>query len=104
MRMTKEERAARAEQRKQARAEAWRQEMDDKKLMIDALRDVIADKNTDPTIRTFAVYCLNHACRYSVLPYNLEFPDGKDNGQDDHTLDRLRVKFAEEIKAAENST
>ena len=104
MRMTAEERAARAEQRKQARAAQWAQEQRDRSLMLMALRGVVANKDADPTIRTFAVYCLNRACGYSLLPYDLKFPGSDSQDDNNDVTARLRAKFAEELKAAESNT
>lgn len=99
--MTKEERAARAEERRAARAEAWRQELKDKELVLDALRDILRDRTCNPAQRLYAVACLNYICGYRFVPCDLKFPDTKD----DSDMTRLRARFAAELKnAAKSST
>lgn len=98
--MTATERQERAEQRKRARAEAWRQELADRELMLDTLRDVLKDKTASPAQRLFAVAALDYAKSYHVIPSKLQYPDSVDDS--DVTV-RLRERFAE-IKAAESDT
>ena len=101
--MTKEERAARAAQRKAARDEAWRQQMADKDLMADVLRDVLKDKTVQSSQRLFALYCLNRVCGYSVIPYSLKFPNNDSSVDNGDATARLMAQF-QEIKAAEDGT
>ena len=98
--MTQEERAKRAEARKQARAAQWEQERADRALMLDALRDTLRDRTAAPSLRLFALYCLNRACGYSVVPYDLKYPS---NEADTDLID-VRAKLAAAIKNAESNT
>ena len=99
--MTKEERAVRAAQRKAARDEAWRQQMADKDLMADVLRDVLKDNTVPSSQRLFALYCLNRVCGYSVIPYSLKFPNNDSSVDNGDATARLMAQF-QEIKAAED--
>ena len=98
--MTPEERRQRAEQRKQARAAQWEQERADRALMLDALRDTLRDRTAAPSLRLFALYCLNRACGYSVVPYDLKYP----SSEADTDLIDVRTKLAAAIKNAESNT
>lgn len=93
------EREARKAARKAAEAVRWEQERKDKALMLDALRDVLKDQTATPAQRLYAVACLNYSMGYHIAPYDLKFPDSKD----DSDLTRLRAKFAAELKAAEDT-
>ena len=97
--MTQEERRQRAEQRRAARAAQRETKQTDRALMIDALRDVLKDRTAAPSLRLFALYCLNRACGYSVVPYDLKYP----NSEADTDLIDVRAKFAAALKAAEDT-
>lgn len=108
--MTEEQKARVAETRAknkaardQRRHEREAQEEKDRALMLTALRGVIVNRNADPLIRMFAVFCLDHACNYHILPRDLKFPGCDSRDDSDGVTARLRAKFAEELKAAESA-
>lgn len=95
--MTQEERKERAEARKAAERVRWQQELADRELMLDSLRDLLKDKTASPAQRIFAVAVLDYAKGYHVVPSSLQYPDSRD----DRDLTNL---FAAELeRAAENS-
>lgn len=75
--MTQEERKARAEARKAANRARWEQEKQDRAIVADALRAVIADDAATPAQRLFAVTCLNYSMGYHIVPYDLKYPDSR---------------------------
>ena len=97
--MTQEERKERAEARKAAERARWQQELADRELMLDTLRDVLKDKTASPAQRIFAVAVLDYAKGYHVVPSSLQYPDRKG----DTDLTNLRARFAAELKKAENA-
>lgn len=97
--MTQEERKERAEARKAAERARWQQELADRELMLDTLRDVLKDKTASPAQRLFAVAALDYAKGYHVVPSRLQYPDSRD----DTDLTNLRARFAAELKKAENA-
>ena len=68
--MTKEERTARAEQRRATRAEAWKQELADKKLTAEAMRAVLKHPYSSPEQLIFAVEVLDGLECYRLIPCN----------------------------------
>lgn len=98
--MTQEERKERAEARKAAERARWQQELADRDLILETLRDILKDKTASPAQRIFAVAALDYAKGYHVVPSRLQYPDSVD---DNDVTARLRERFAE-IKAAESDT
>ena len=68
--MTPEERKKRAEERRAARAAAWRQELADKKLTAEAMRAVLKHPNSSPEQLIFAVEVLDGLELYHLIPHN----------------------------------
>ena len=68
--MTPQERVARAEQRRAARAEAWAQERADKALTAAAMRTVLKHPDSSPQELIFAVEVLDSLECYRPIPCN----------------------------------
>lgn len=103
--MTEEQRAQAAETRarnKAARDKRFRERLEDEKTdrpaTLEALRKIRDDDRSTPGQRLFAILTIDEMQSYHHIPSRLKY------SQDDSVLDNLRVRFAEELKAAENNT
>lgn len=94
MRMTAEERAAKAAQRKEARAEMWRQERADKRLTAEAMRAVLKHPDSKPDQLIFALEVLDSLECYRLIPYN-----SFTRIQADETADKRRRAFIAEFSS-----
>ena len=90
--MTQEERKQRAEARKVARAEAWKQEQADKRLAAEAMRAILQHPDSSPQELIFAVEVLDNLEYYSLIPYN-----SFTRIQTDEAAEERRRAFVEEF-------